>query len=66
MYGKVWKMEWNCMEDFACYGRWNIYIPFHSMPCLAQALNTMNLVELEFLLCEWSPFDLSALLFRLC
>jgi len=26
-------MEWNCMKDFACYWRWTIYIPFHSMPC---------------------------------
>jgi len=33
--GIVWKifgMEWNCMKDFACYGRWKIYIPFHRMP----------------------------------
>ena len=31
----VWNisfMEWNCMEDFACYVRWKTYIPFHSMP----------------------------------
>jgi len=32
---------------------------------LALALGTMNLVEWEFLLCEWSSFVLSALLFRL-
>jgi len=35
-YAMEWKisgMEWNCMEDFACYGRRKIYIPFHSMPC---------------------------------
>jgi len=34
-YGMEWKisgMDWNGMEDFACYGRWKIYIPFHSMP----------------------------------
>jgi len=26
----------HCMEYFACYGRWKIYIPFHSMPCLSR------------------------------
>jgi len=34
-YGMEWKisgMEWNCMEDFAYYGRLKICIPFHSMP----------------------------------
>jgi len=38
-YDMEWKIsgiEWNCMEDFACYGRWKICIPFHSMPCLEQ------------------------------
>jgi len=33
MEWKISGMEWNCMEDFACYGRWKIYITFHSMPC---------------------------------
>jgi len=32
---------------------------------VAPAVSTMNLVEWEFLLCEWLPFGLSALLFRL-
>jgi len=32
---------------------------------MALALVTLNLVEREFLLCEWSLFGLSALLFRL-
>jgi len=32
---------------------------------VALALGTMNLVEWEFLLCEWLLFGLSALLFRL-
>jgi len=37
LYGMEWKisgMEWNCLEDFACCGRWKIYIPFHRMPWL--------------------------------
>jgi len=36
-HGMEWKisgMEWNCMDDFACYGRWKIYIPLRSMPWL--------------------------------
>jgi len=32
---------------------------------LALAVGTMNRVEWEFLLCEWSSFGFSALLFRL-
>jgi len=32
---------------------------------VALAVSTMNLIEWEFLLCEWSSFGLSTLLFRL-
>jgi len=32
---------------------------------VALTVSTMNLVQREFLLCEWSSFWLSALLFRL-
>jgi len=32
---------------------------------VALAIDTMNLVKWEFLLCEWSSFGLSALFFRL-
>jgi len=32
---------------------------------VALAVSMMNLVQREFLLCEWSSFGLSALLFRL-
>jgi len=36
-YGTEWKisgMEWSCMEDFACYGRFT----FHSIVCPASQL----------------------------
>jgi len=32
---------------------------------VALAIDTVNLVEWEFLLCEWSSFGLSAFLFQL-
>jgi len=35
-YGMIWNGRfqlWNGMENFACYGIWKIYVPFHSMPC---------------------------------
>jgi len=32
---------------------------------VALAVSTMNLVQREILMCEWSSFGLSALLFRL-
>jgi len=37
----------------------------YNIEFVALALGTMNLVEREFLLCEWSSFGLSALLFWL-
>ena len=43
-YGMEWKiscMEWNCMEDFACYGRFS----FHSIVCPAE--NTQEILKLR-------------------
>jgi len=37
----------------------------YNIEFVALAVSTMHLVEWEFLLCEWSPFGFSALLFRL-
>ena len=37
----------------------------HRVCVMAQVVGTMNQVEWEFLLCKWSSFRLSALLFRL-
>jgi len=44
-----------------------VYLPLsiYNTAFVVLALGTMNLLELEFLLCEWSLFGLSALLFRL-
>jgi len=39
--------------------------PLTTLEFVAPAVSTMNLVQMEFLLCEWSSFGLSALLFRL-
>jgi len=40
-------------------------LPTYNTEFVALAISTMNLVEREFLLCEWSSFWLSALLFRM-
>jgi len=58
-YGMEWKisgMEWNCMEDFECYRRWKIYIPFHSMPCLRlECEKSMELTDSSHPSCLFCP-----------
>jgi len=65
-----------CSVHFAARGKALLWSFFHlncsvsglytyNTEFVALALGTMNLIEWEFLLCEWSLFGLSALLFQL-
>jgi len=56
---------WPCCGHFSIWTAVYVALSTHNTEFVEPALGTMNLVESELLLCEWSSFGLTALLFRL-